>query len=145
MRAIRPSALDRVPKLLIDDCYIGSGQRFVVAHAGEAEEIAWKLRAVRLEDEGAAHSEHSTEKPRFEDDIVSWRSLAGFGNGRWRKARARPVVPSKHESRKVHLMGELEEAFQCGSPRIEGCCPRFNVCDIFKTACQRLQQFLLLS
>src|SRR5205823_3267231 len=138
-------ALDRVPKLLVDDSYLGIGQRVVVTHAREAEEIGWKLRAVRVEDEGSAHSEHSTEKARFEDDIVSRRSLAGFGSGRCREARARPVVPSKDKSRKVHLMGELEEAFQCGSPRIEGCCPRFNVCDIFKTACQRLQQFLLLS
>jgi hypothetical protein len=42
-------------------------------------------------------------------------------------------------------MGELEEAFQCGCPRIEGSGPRFNVRDIFKTARERLQQFLLLS
>jgi hypothetical protein len=28
-------------------------------------------------------------------------------------------------------MGELEEAFQCSSPRVEGPCPRFNVRDVF--------------
>jgi hypothetical protein len=31
-------------------------------YAREAEEIAWKIRAARMEDEGSAHSEGSAEK-----------------------------------------------------------------------------------
>src|SRR5262249_29475194 len=52
---------DRLPKLLVDDFHLGRGGRSVVAYAGQAEEIAWKLRAVRMDDEGSAHSEDSTE------------------------------------------------------------------------------------
>jgi hypothetical protein len=42
-------------------------------------------------------------------------------------------------------MRKLEEAVQCGGPRIEGCCPGFYVGDVCETASQRLQQLLLLS
>jgi hypothetical protein len=42
-------------------------------------------------------------------------------------------------------MGKLEEAFQCGGPRIEGCRPVLYERDVFEAACQRLEQLLLLS
>jgi hypothetical protein len=52
---------------------------------------------------------------------------------------------SKHECREVDFMRKLEKAFQCGGPRIEGCRPGFYVRDVFETACQCLEQLLLLS
>ena len=98
-----------------------------------------------MDDKGSPHSEGSTEKPGFEDDVVSRRSLArSRGTRRWRTG-GRPVVLSKHERGKVDFMRELEEAIQCGGPRMEGCRPRIYVCDGFETACQCLQQLLLLS
>jgi hypothetical protein len=42
-------------------------------------------------------------------------------------------------------MRKLEEPFQCGGPGIEGCRPGFYVRDVFETACQCLEQLLLLS
>src|SRR5205823_8011336 len=98
--------LDRLAKLLVDDSRLGSGRRFAVPYAREAEEIARKLRAARMDDKGSPHSERSTEKAGFEDDIVSRRSLAGFrGRGHWR-AGGRPVVLSKHERGDVDFMCE---------------------------------------
>jgi hypothetical protein len=64
-----------------------------------------------MEDERSAHSEHSTEKTRFEDDIVSRRSLTrllGRGCGR---ACCRPVVLSERERGKVDFMRKFDEAF----------------------------------
>jgi len=87
----------------------------------------------------------TAEKAGFEDHIVAWRSLRRFGRRRRRRAGARPVVPSEHNSGEVDFMRKLEEPFECGCPRIERYRPWFYVCDVFKTACQRLQQFLLLS
>ena len=98
-----------------------------------------------MDDEGSAHSEGSTEQAGFEDDIVSRRSLTGSRGRRCGRAGGRPVVPSKHERGEVDFMHKLEEAFQCGGPRIEGCRPGIYVRDVFETACQRLQQLLLLS
>src|SRR5438067_12989515 len=98
-----------------------------------------------MDDEGSPHSEGSTEKAGFEDDIVSRRSLDGSrGRGR-RRAGGRPVVLSKYERGEVDFMRELQEAVQCRGPRMEGCRPRIYVCDGFEAACQRLQQLLLLS
>jgi hypothetical protein len=42
-------------------------------------------------------------------------------------------------------MRKLDEASECGGPWMEGCRPRIDVRDVFETACQRLQQLLLLS
>jgi hypothetical protein len=44
-----------------------------------------------MDDEGAAHARHSTEKAGFEDDIVSRRSLPG---ARGRDAGGLAVVQS---------------------------------------------------
>src|SRR5262245_13923057 len=94
--------LDRLPKLLVDDFHLGRGGRSAVPYAGQAEEIARKLRAIRMDDEGSAHSEDSTEKAGLEDDIVSRRSLS-FARGRGcRGAGGRPVVLSERER------GEIE-------------------------------------
>jgi hypothetical protein len=129
----------------VDDSRLGRGHRFAVPYAREAEEIARKLRAARMDDEGSPHSERSTEKAGFEDDIVSRRSLAGSrGRGCWR-AGGRPVVLSKHERGEVDFMRELEKAVQRGGPGMEGCRPRIYVRDAFETARQRLQQLVLLS
>jgi len=49
------------------------------------------------------------------------------------------LTPDKSLERK------LKEAVQCGGPRVEGCHPGFYVRDVSETACQRLQQLLLLS
>jgi hypothetical protein len=75
--------LDRLPKLLVDDSHLGGGRQLAVPYAREAEEIARKLRAARMEDEGSAHSESCTKKAGFENDIVSRRGLTGSrGRGR---------------------------------------------------------------
>src|SRR4029453_17141248 len=82
MRTTQPLVLDRLPKLLVDDSHLGRGRRFVVSYTREAEEIARKFRVARMEYEVSAHSESSTKKASFEDDIVSRRSLTGFrGSG----------------------------------------------------------------
>jgi hypothetical protein len=98
-----------------------------------------------MEDEGSAHSEGSTEKAGFEDDIVSRRSLTGSRGRGCGRASGRPVVPSERERGEVDFMRKLEESVQCGGSGIEGCRPWFYVRDVFETACQRLQQLLLLS
>ena len=98
-----------------------------------------------MEDEGSVHSEGSTEKAGFEDDIVSRRSLTGSRGRGCGQAGCRPVVPSEYERGEVDFMRKLEEAGQCGGPWIEGCRPGFYVRDVFETARQRLQQLLLQS
>src|SRR5262245_28653005 len=125
--------LDRLPKLLVDDFHLGRGGRSVVPYAGQAEEIARKLRAVRMDDEGSAHSEDSTEKAGLEDDIVSRRCLSGArGRGCRRAGRAggRPVVLSERERGEVDFTREFDEAVQCGRARVEGCRPGFYVRDV---------------
>ena len=52
---------------------------------------------------------------------------------------------SEHERGEVDFMRKLDEALQCGGPRIEGCRPGIDVRDVFETTRQRLQQLLLLS
>src|SRR5262249_34995842 len=114
-----------------------------VAYAREAEEIARKLCAARMEDESSAHSKGTTEKTGFEDDVVSRRSLAGspwIGPG---LAVRRPVVPREHESSEIDLTRELKEPLQRGGPRIERRRPGFHVRDVFETARQRLHQLPL--
>jgi hypothetical protein len=69
-----------------------------------------------MEYEGSAHSERTTEKASFEDDIVSRGSLTG-SRGR---AGGRPVVPSEHERGEVDFVRKLEEASKCGGPWMEG-------------------------
>ena len=98
-----------------------------------------------MEDEGPAHSEGSAEKAGFEDDVVSRRSLTGPWRRRCLRAVGRPVVLGEHQGREVDFMGELEEAFQRGCPRMEGCRPGFYVRDVFEPACQCLEQLLLFS
>jgi hypothetical protein len=98
-----------------------------------------------MEDKGSAHPEGATEKAGFEDDIISRRSLTGPRQRRCQRAVGRPVVLSEHECREVDFMGKLEEALQRGGPGIEGCRPGFYVRDVFETACQCLEQLLLLS
>jgi hypothetical protein len=98
-----------------------------------------------MEDEGSAHSEGSTEEAGFEDDIVSRRSLTGPRGRGCGRAGGRPVVPSERKRGEVDFMRKLEEAAQSGGPGIEGRRPGFYVRDVFETACQRLQELLLLS
>src|SRR5207245_2824060 len=128
--------LDRFPKLLIDDSHLGSGRRLPVPYAREAKEIAGKLCATRMEDEGSAHSEDDrTNRPRRPRCLAEKRGqIRGIGCG-W--AVGRPVV--------IDLMHELDEPLQCGGPRIERGGPGFYVRDVFETARQRLQQLRLLS
>src|SRR5262249_24834236 len=112
--------LDRVPELLVDRSHHGRGHRIVVPYAGQAQKIARKLRTARMDDEGPAHSEDSTEKASFEDDIVPWRSLSGSRAGRGGRAGGRPVVPGKRERGKVDFIRKLEQTLQCGGSRKEG-------------------------
>ena len=98
-----------------------------------------------MEDEDSVHSEDSTEKAGFEDDIVLGRSLTGVRGRGFGQAGCRSVVPSEYERGEVDFMRKLEEAGQCGSPWIKGCRPRIYLRDVFETACQRLHQFLLHS
>jgi hypothetical protein len=97
-----------------------------------------------VQDEGSAHSENSAEKSRFEDDIVSRGSLTGTRGGCGR-AGCRPVILCEYERGEVDFMRKLDEALQCGRPRIERCRPGIHVRDVTETACERLQQLLLLS
>ena len=145
MRATRPSFSIAFRSFWLTTFISAGGRRFVVPHAREAEEIAGKLRAARMEDEGSAHSEGSTEQTGFEDHVISRRSLAGSRGIGCRWAVGRPVVLSEHECGEVDFMRKLEEAFQRGGPGIEGCRPGFYVRDVFETARQCLQQLLLLS
>src|SRR5262245_47519594 len=98
-----------------------------------------------MEDEGSAHSQGSAEKTGFKDDIISWGSLTRLSRRRWLWADSRPVVLSENKCREVDFMSKLNEAFQCSGARIERCRPGFYVRDVFETACQRLEQLLLLS
>ena len=43
----------------------------------QAEQVRRKLRIARVQYECSAHAENTAEEPRFEDDIVSRRSLTG--------------------------------------------------------------------
>ena len=78
-----------------------------------------------MEDEGAVHSEGSTEKAGFEDHIVSRRSLTGSRGRGCGQAGRRPVVAREYEDGEVDFMGKPEEASKCAGPRIEGCRPGF--------------------
>jgi len=137
--------LDRRPKLLVDRPHRRAGRRFAVPDARQTEEIARKLGAARVQDEGPSHSEDSAEKASLEHDVVPWGGLTGFGRRRRRRVRARPVVPSEHEGRKVDFVGKLEEALQSGCPGIERRRPGLDVRDVFETARERLEQLRLLS
>jgi hypothetical protein len=98
-----------------------------------------------MEDEGSVHSEGSTEKASFEDDIVSRRSLTGSRGWGCGRVGRRPVVTGEYEGGEVDFMRKLEEASKCAGAWIEGCRPGFYVRDVFETARQRLQQLLLHS
>ena len=98
-----------------------------------------------MEDEGSVHSEDFAEKAGFEHDIVTRRRLTGFRGVGCGLAGCRPVVPSEREGGEVDLMRKLEEAGKCGGSWIEGRRPGIYVCDVFETACQRIQQLLLHS
>jgi hypothetical protein len=137
--------LDCFSDFLVDGFHLGRRHCAVVSHAREAEEIARKFRVARMEYEGSAHAEDTAEQACFEDDIVSRGSLTGPGLRRSQRGARRPVVLRKHKCREIDFLGEFKEAFQCRCPRMEGCRPGIYVCDIFETACQRLQQLLLLS
>ena len=138
-----PFVLDRLPKSLIEDFHLGRSRR-LVPYARETEQIGRKFRAACMEDEGPAHSEDSTEEARFEDDIVSRGSLTRPRRSGCGHARRRPVILGEHERREVDLMRKLDEPFQGGSPGIEGCHPGIYARDVFDTACNCLQQLLLL-
>jgi hypothetical protein len=98
-----------------------------------------------MKDEGSAHSKDATEKTGFEDDIVSRRSLTGSRGSGCGLAGRGPVVHSECERGEVDFMRKLDEALQCGRPRIERCRPGLYVGDVFETTRQRLEQLLLLS
>src|SRR5262249_19234110 len=125
-------ALNRLPKLLVDDFHLSRGRPFV-AHGRKPEEIGGKLRATRMQDESSAHSQRCTEETGFEDHVVSRRSLSGFREIGCRWAFGRPVVRSEHEPREIHLTRQLNEPLQCGSPRIEGSRPGIYMRDFFQT------------
>ena len=138
-----PFVLDRLPKLLIEDFHLGRSRR-LVPYARETEQIGRKFRAACMEDEGPAHSEDSTEEARFEDDIVSRGRLTGPRRSGCGHAGRRPVILGEHERCEVDFMRKLDETFQGGSPGIEGCHPGIYARDVFDTACDCLQQLLLL-
>ena len=110
---------DRLPKRLIDDSHLGRGRCFAEQYAREPEEIARELRAARMQDEGSAHPEDSSEKAGFEDDIVSRRSLTGSRGRGCGEAGCRPVVPGECERGEVDFMRKLEETDQCSGSGIE--------------------------
>lgn len=97
-----------------------------------------------MEDEGSVHSEDSTEKAGFEDDIVAGRSLTGSRGRGCGQGGCRPV-PSECKRGEVNFMRKLEEADSRGGSWKEGCRPGIHVRDVFETSCQRLQQLLLRS
>jgi hypothetical protein len=61
-----------------------------------------------MEDEGSVHSEDSTEKAGFEDDIVTGGSLTGTRGRGCGLAGCSPVVPSECKRDEVDLMRKLE-------------------------------------
>ena len=76
MRVTRPSFSIAFPKLLVDNSHLRRGL-LAVSYGRKPEEVARKLRAACMKDEGSAHSKDATEKTGFEDYIVSRRSLTG--------------------------------------------------------------------
>ena len=145
MLATRPSFSIAFRSFSLMTLIFGSGRRVGVTYAREPEEIARQLGAARMEDEGSAHSENSTEKTGFEDDIVPRRSLTGSRSIGCGRAGGRPVVLGEHEHREVDFVRELDEALQGRGPGIERGRPRFHVRDVLEAACQRAQQLLLFS
>ena len=140
MRATRPSLSIALRSFWTDDSHLG-GCRFAVAHAREAEEIARKLRAVRLQNEGPAHAKGSAEKTGLEDDVVSRRSLTGSLGVRCGRAVGRPVVAREHEvakstscassrSRSSVVVPGLKDVVQ-GSTRAMSSRPRVSACSSF--------------
>jgi hypothetical protein len=81
--------------------------------------------------------------PASKTTLVSRRSLTGSRGRGCGQGGCRPVVPSERERGEVDFMRKLEEADQCGGPRIEGCRPGIYMRDVFETACQRLHELLL--
>jgi hypothetical protein len=144
MRAARPSFFHGLAKLLVDDPHLGRG-RVLVAHAREAEEIAGKFGAARVEDERPPHPEGGAEESGFEDDVVPRRRLAGRGRIGCGRTAGRPVVASEHERREIDFARQLQEPFQRGRPRIERRRPRLDAGDVFESARERLQQLRLFS
>ncbi len=120
-------ALDRLPELVVDASHLGGGRYLVVAHAGEAEEIAGEFRAVRVEDERAAHSEGTAEKTGLEDHVVARRGLALLRRVGGGVALGRPVVLCEHERREIDLTREVDQPLQCRRPRIERSRPGLHI------------------
>src|SRR5215467_4125861 len=137
--------LDRLPQLLVDGLELTGRSRIVVKYARETKEVAWKLRATGVQDEGAAHSEDTAEEPSFEDYVVSRRRLTGFRGIGWRWAVRGPVILTEYESRKVDFARKLEEPLQCGDPGIERRRPGLYPRDVSEPTSQPLQDLVLLS
>ena len=78
--------------------------------------------------------------PRTPRCSMRGRTSPGLGG-----IRGGPVVLGEHERGEIDFPGELDEAVECGPPRIERRCPRLDVCDIREPTGDRLEQFGLLA
>src|SRR5262249_40705820 len=137
-------ALDGVPALLVGVAYLGGSRRLAVADGGQTEKVARELRAAGMEDEGAAHSERSSEEPGLEHHVVTRRGLRRSGGGGW-CAGARPVVAGEYERSEVHFTRELEQALECRRPRSQGRRPWVHSRDVLESPGEGVEQLLLLS
>ena len=86
MRATRPSFSIALRIFWLTTLHLGRRHRAGVAHAGEAQEVARKLRSLGMENEGPAHSQHAAEKAGLEHDVVARRRLTRRRLGRRRRA-----------------------------------------------------------
>ena len=141
MRATGALVLDGLPELLVDGPAPRQGSRLAVADAGQAEEVGRKLRAARVEDEGAAHPEGPAEQARLEDDVVARRGLTRC---RGRGARRSALVQSSRANtnaakstwcasssrRSSVVVPGLKDVVQ-GSTRATSSRPRVRACSSF--------------
>jgi hypothetical protein len=109
--------------------------RRVVPDRGEAEEVRRQLGASGVKDERTPDPERAAEQTGLEHDVVPWRRLARLGDvGR------RPVVQGEHERGEVDLLGELDEAVECVSPRVERGRPELDVGDVGEATSDRSEK-----
>jgi hypothetical protein len=98
-----------------------------------------------MKNEGSTHSEGSTEKAGFEYNIISRRRLTGFRERRCLWTSGGPIVTSEYKCGEVDFMRSSRSRSSVVVPGLKRCGPGFYVRDVFETACQSLQQLLLLS
>ena len=124
-RAPAALGLDRLAELLVDRANLRRSGGRVVADGGQPEQVAWQLRTVRVEDEGAPDAERAAEQSCLEHHVVARRRLAGLG-----RCGHGPIVLGEHEGGEIDLLRELDEPVEGGPPRVERRRPQLDIGDV---------------